>query len=362
MSDTDSASKTEEPTAQRLDRAREQGDVVKTADLPQVFSFAAAASVLAMMGGWMSNSLISGLTPFLAHPDSMAMALAGGGGMGVARQAVMAAAPTLAVVLCAAGFAGAAGHLVQTGLMWTPSRLELKFDKLSPLAGFKRLFGLDSLIHFGKSLLKVGVVAVIAWSIVAPHMHEMEQLAGMDPMAMLPFAIAILKKLAFAVGAFMLAVAGFDWFIQRQRFMARHRMSREELKEDYRQSEGDPHVKARQKALRIQRARQRMMSAVPKATVVVMNPTHYAVALKYDPDEGTAPQCVAKGMDAIALRIRAVAEDAGVPVIEDAPLARALFAAVEIEDFIPVGHYEAVAKIIGFIMSKAKKKLPGAVE
>lgn len=358
MSDTDSASKTEEPTGRKLEQARERGDVVKTPDLPQVFSFAAAASVLAVMGGWMSRNLMTGLVPFLQHPDSMA--LAGGGGMAVARQAVMAGAPVLAIVLGAAGFAGAAGHLVQTGLMWTPSRLELQFDKLSPMAGFKRLFGIDSLIHYGKSLLKVAVVAVIAWMIVHPRIHEMEQLAGADPMTMLPFAINILKKLAMGVGAFMLGVAGFDWFIQRQRFMARHRMSREELKEDYRQSEGDPHVKARQRALRMQRARQRMMSAVPKATVVVMNPTHYAVALKYDPDDGAAPQCVAKGVDAIALRIRAVAEAAGVPVIEDAPLARSLFAAVEIEDFIPVAHYEAVAKIIGFIMSK-QKKVAGAV-
>jgi flagellar biosynthetic protein FlhB len=362
MSDTSDAEKTEEPTARRLEHAREQGDVVKTPDLPQVFTFGAVAGVLMMMGDWMSRNLMTGLLPFLEHPDSMARSLEGGGGMVVARQAMMAGAPVLAIVLSAAALAGAAGHLVQTGLMWTPSRLALQFNKLSPLAGFKRLFGIDSLIHYGKSLLKVAIVSVIAWMIVQPHVHEMEQLSGADPMTMLPFAINLLKKLAMAVGGFMLAVAGFDWFIQRQRFMARHRMSREEMKEDYRQSEGDPHVKARQKALRIQRARQRMMSAVPRATVVVMNPTHYAVALKYDPDDGAAPQCVAKGMDAIALRIRAVAEAAGVPVIEDAPLARSLFAAVEIEDFIPVAHYEAVAKIIGFIMSKQKKKLPGAVE
>ena len=360
MSDSSDAEKTEEPTARRLEQAREQGDLVKTADLPQVLTFGAVAAVLVMMGDWMSRSLMSGLVPFLAHADSLR--LQGGGGMAVAHMAVMAAAPVLSVVLAVAAVAGAAGHVVQTGLIFNPSRLEIKFDKLSPLSGFKRLFGIDSLIHYFKSLLKVAVVSVIAWMVVKPHLHEMEQLAGADPMTMLPFAIGLLKKLAFAVGAFMLAVAGFDWFIQRQRFMARHRMSREEMKEDYRQSEGDPHVKARQKALRIQRARRRMMSAVPKATVVVMNPTHYAVALKYDPDDGAAPQCVAKGMDAIALRIRAVAEEAGVPVIEDPPLARSLFAAVEIEDFIPVAHYEAVAKIIGFIMTKQKKKLPGAVE
>jgi flagellar biosynthetic protein FlhB len=136
------------------------------------------------------------------------------------------------------------------------------------------------------------------------------------------------------------------------------RMSKEELKEDYKQSEGDPHVKARQKQIRMTRARQRMMQAVPNATVVVMNPTHYAVALRYEQGEDEAPICVAKGLDSLALKIRALAEESGVPVIEDPPLARALYAAVEIEEIIPAAHYEAVAKIIGFILNRGKKATP----
>jgi flagellar biosynthetic protein FlhB len=137
--------------------------------------------------------------------------------------------------------------------------------------------------------------------------------------------------------------------------MARMRMSKEELKEDFKQSEGDPHVKARQKQIRATRARQRMMQQVPKATVVVMNPTHYAVALKYEQGEDEAPLCVAKGLDSLALKIRGIAEEAGVPIIEDPPLARALYAAVEVDEMIPPAHYEAVAKIIGFILSGGKK-------
>jgi flagellar biosynthetic protein FlhB len=157
----------------------------------------------------------------------------------------------------------------------------------------------------------------------------------------------------------MLVITGADWFWQRQRFLSRQRMTKEEVKEDYKQTEGDPHVKARQRQIRVTRARRRMMSAVPTATVVVMNPTHYAVALKYEEGSGEAPQCVAKGMDALALRIREVAEEAGVAVIEDPPLARALFAAVEIDDFIPVAHYEAVAKVIGFVLSGKGKAAAG---
>ena len=185
-------------------------------------------------------------------------------------------------------------------------------------------------------------------------------MAEMDPMAILPYAIAILTKMAFAVGAFLLALAGADWFIQRQRFMSRQRMTKEQVKEDFKQTDGDPHIKARQRAIRIQRARRRMMAAVPGATVVLMNPTHFAVALKYEEGAAEAPLCVAKGMDAVALRIREIAEAAGVPVVEDAPLARALYATVEIDEYIPLNQYEAVAKVIGFVLG-ARKRRAGAL-
>jgi flagellar biosynthesis protein FlhB len=355
MSDTnDAASKTEEPTSRKLDQARERGDIVKTQDLPSLMAFAAATSALVVLGGWLSSNLAVGLMPFLEHPHSMQVQ--GAGGVAVARMALMAAAPLLAVVLGGAMLAGVGGHVIQTGLLWTPDRLKFDFKKVSPAAGFNKLFGVDALMQFVKSLLKVVAVGLIAWMVIRPHWSQILQLANMDPTGILPYTLDIFKRLAFAVGSFMLSIAGFDWFWQRQRFMVRQRMTKEEVKEDFKQTEGDPHVKGRQRQIRLQRARRRMMSAVPTATVVVMNPTHYAVALKYAEGEGGAPQCVAKGMDAIALKIRAVAEEAGVPVIEDPPLARALYAAIEIEDFIPVAHYEAVAKIIGFVLSGKGKR------
>jgi flagellar biosynthesis protein FlhB len=147
-----------------------------------------------------------------------------------------------------------------------------------------------------------------------------------------------------------------DWLWQRQRFLVRMRMTKEEVKEEFKNSEGDPHVKARQRQIRFERAKRRMMQAVPQATVVVMNPTHYAVALKYEQGETAAPTCVAKGLDSLALKIRAIAEEAGVPVIEDPPLARALYAAVDIDEMIPPAHFEAVAKIIGFILGAGKRR------
>ncbi|WP_372784930.1 flagellar biosynthesis protein FlhB [Phenylobacterium sp.] len=353
MSDADAASKTEEPTSRRLQQAAEKGEVVKTPDLPALASLAAASSVVALGGGGFANHMVVALKPFLAEPETMV--LGGQGGMHVLYISLMAAAPPMAAVLAAACVAGVAANLVQTGFSFHPEKLALDFSKLSPTAGFKRVFGLDGAAQFFKSLVKVFLTAVLAWWVLHPHLPELENLSGMEPVAMMGFATDILRRLLFAVVAFLLIVAGADWFWQRQRFMSRMRMTKEEVKEDFKTSEGDPHIKARQRQLRNERSRRRMIQAVPGATVVVMNPTHYAVALKYDADETPAPMCVAKGMDSLALKIREVAEANGVPVIEDAPLARALYAAVDVDEVIPPAHYEAVAKIIGFILNAGRK-------
>lgn len=357
MSDTnDAASRTEEPTPRKLERAREQGDVAKTPDLPSLASLAAAASVIAVAGGWMARNLAEALVPFLAHAGDID--LVGRGPIDVARRAAWAAAPILLLIMLAAALAGAAGNLIQTGFLFTPSKLRPDFGKVSPMQGFRRLFGLDGLIHFLKSLAKVVAVGLIGWWVLKPHVAALAGLAALEPGDMLPFAADVLRRLVFATLAFLLVVAGADWIWQRQRFLARMRMSKEEVKEEYRQSEGDPHVKARQRQIRAERARRRMMQAVPKATVVVTNPTHYAVALLYEAGETAAPICVAKGVDALALKIREVATEAGVPVIEDPPLARALYATVEIDEMIPQAHYEAVARIIGFILNGGRRARP----
>jgi flagellar biosynthetic protein FlhB len=360
MSDTnDAAARTEEPTPRKLERARERGDIPKTADLASLASLAAVASVVAIAGGLLARNLADALIPFLAKPD--AMTLQRGGAVEVARQALMAAAPVLVAVMAAAALAGAAGNLVQTGFVLTPERLRPDFSKVSPMAGFRRVFGIDGFVHFLKSLAKVAATGAIGWWVLKPHVTELAGLVALDPTAMLDFAADVLRRLMFAVLALLLVVAGADWFWQRQRFMARMRMTKEELKEDYRQSEGDPQVKGKQKQKRAEAARRRMMQAVPGATVVIANPTHFAVALKYEQGDDAAPVCVAKGLDSLALKIRAVAEEAGVPVVEDPPLARALYAAVEVDEMIPQAHYQAVAKIIGFILAAGRRAVAKAL-
>ena len=350
----DRESKTEEATPRKLEQAREKGDGVKTMDLGSFATLAATAAVVLIAGGWLSRNMAAQLTPFLSRPDEMI--LQGKGGVDILRYALMAGAPALLIVMLSAGASGAAASLLQTGLRFTPEKLKPDFSKVSPRKGFERIYGPDGLMHFVKSLVKVGLTGAIAWWVLKPFVPQLATLSALEPAAMLPFAIDVLKRLVFAVAALTLAIAGADWLWQRQRFLTRMRMTREEVKEDFKQTDGDPHVKARQKQIRNERARRRMMQAVPGATVVVMNPTHYAVALKYEAGETAAPMCVAKGLDTLALKIRAVAEAAGVPVIEDPPLARALYAAVDIDEMIPAAHYEAVAKIIGFILGAARRR------
>jgi flagellar biosynthetic protein FlhB len=344
----DQSSKTEEPTQRKLDEARRKGDVAKSMDLPTWASLAAAFGVLAIGGGWMVRDLAETLLPFVARPDRFDVTGEGLRGMSVA--IALACAPILLAVLLTAALAGAAGSLLQTGVLFSPSKLSFDLKKLSPMQGFKRLFGVDALVQFLKSLIKLVVIASIVWLVSRPHLKELEHLAGMEPAAMLPFARDLLVALFMAVLAFLGVAAGIDYVWQRHRFMVRMRMSREELKEDYKQSEGDPHVRAKLKQIRTERSRQRMMQNLSKATVVITNPTHFAVALRYEPGQTAAPVCVAKGMDSLALKIRAVAGEHAIPIIEDPPLARALYASMGVDEVIPRQHFEAVAKIIGFIL------------
>jgi flagellar biosynthetic protein FlhB len=352
--DTDQSSKTEEPTSRRLDEARKHGDVAKSADLASWASLAGTTGAVAIAGGWACQDLSRRLLPFLASAGDVE--LEHGGAVEVFRQAVNAAAPILILTLGAGVVFGVAGNVLQHGFLWTTEKMKPDLSKVSPIEGFKRLFGIDGFAQFIRSVLKIVIVAWVAWASLNPHVHDLEALTGMDPAGILPFASGLLRTLAIAVLTFLGAGALIDWIWQRQRFLSKMRMSREELKEEIRQSEGDPHVKAKIRQIRNDRARRRMMQQVPKATVVIANPTHYAVALLYKEGETAAPVCLAKGVDRVALKIREIAEEAKVPVIEDPPLARALYASVELDEPIPVGHYQAVAKIIGFVLSQAKKR------
>jgi flagellar biosynthetic protein FlhB len=357
--ENDGASKTEEATPRKLEEARRKGDVPKTQDLAPFAALAASVAVLATLGGPLSRDLAEAMMVYVAQAH--ALELADGGAVEVMRRAALAAAPAIGAVMLAAAVAGAAGNLVQHGLLWSGEKIKFDLKKVSPLSGFKRLFGADALIQFAKTFIKLIATGAVVWFAIKSHLTELQGLSALNVLAMLPLTRDLLWAITWPVLMLLAVMAGGDWLLQRFRWTQRQRMTKQELKEDFKQSEGDPHVRAKLRQMRAEIAKRRMMQTLPTATVVVMNPTHYAVALRYEPRETAAPVCVAKGLDDLALRIRAVAEEHGVAVVEDPPLARMLYAAVDVDETIPREHFEAVAQIIGFILGGREKRTAPAL-
>jgi len=347
--------KTEEASGRKLQQAREKGEVAKSADVPQALSLIGACAVVAIAGPSICRNLAADLVPFLAHPDQLLNSMDGDGGVTILHAVIFDIIPVLILVLGTAMFFGVAGNVLQTGLIFAPDKLKPDFSKLNPLGGFKKLFGLDSLVQFGKTVVKLIITGFIVWSVLKTRVAAMLALTDASPVMILPYIREGFIALAMAVCIFLFVGGAADYMWQRWRFMERMKMSKQEQKEEYKQTEGDPHVKAKLRALRVEKSRRRMMANVAKATVVVTNPTHYAVALLYDPAESQVPVCVAKGMDSVALKIREEAGKHDVPIVEDPPLARALYAAIDIDEAIPESHYAAVAKLIGFILGRKRR-------
>ncbi len=346
-------SQTQEPTQRRLEQARQDGDVAKSPEIAAFAALACASAVLLGAGGGLARSIADSLTPFIAHPE--AIDLSGRGGAAVFRAALTALAPA-ALVMLAAAAGGAAGNLIQHGFLFTPKRLAPDFKKLNPFAGLKRLVGPDNLINFAKTFAKFTLTVVVVWLVLRGRMAALPALSALPPTAILPLAIDMLRAMLMAALLLLAPTAGLDWLVQRHRYMTRMRMSREQVKQEHKESEGDPQLKAKIKAMRTARSKKRIIQNVPKATLVIANPTHFAVALRYVQGETAAPVCVAKGVDSLALKIREVAQVHRIAVVEDPPLARALYAAVDIDETIPREHFQAVAKIVGFVMGAGRRR------
>ncbi|HEX4270792.1 MAG TPA: flagellar biosynthesis protein FlhB [Rhizomicrobium sp.] len=355
MADEDKSQQTEEPTAKRLEQAREQGDVVKSTEVTAFVLLGAGTLALAMFGKYTAMSLARTLTTFIEQPDAMSVDAAGLSAMAreLLPQVAMALMPIFAVLVAA----GVAGHVLQARPGFSIDKIAPDFSKVSPVAGFTRMFGPEGWMNLLKGLLKIAIVGIAIWTQLWPERGGLEAILNQSTAAVVGDMSHLLFKVLMAALVSLGVIAGFDYFWQRMRWLSRNRMSKQEIKEEYRQNEGDPHIKSKIRQLRHERARKRMMTAVPQATVVLMNPTHYAVALKYESGKMAAPICVAKGIDALALRIRAVAEENNVPVVENPPLARALHAAIEIDDPVPAEHFKAVAQVIGYVM-RLQGKLP----
>ncbi|MBI0535399.1 flagellar biosynthesis protein FlhB [Roseomonas sp. KE2513] len=336
------------PSARRLEKAREEGQVPNSREasgfMALLLAILAAASALPTMG----RDLLRALRGILERGHELS-----------AQQALELLQPSALVLLpvLAAAAIGAAGTtLLQTRGLVSAQGLKPQLSRLSPMSGFKRLVGMEALIEFLKTLLKMALVGAAIWH--AGAAPELLETLMHQPAAALLSTVADqgLRLVAATLAAFALLAAA-DVFLVHFRHLRRLRMSREEMKQEAKDSEGDPHVKGKQKAVRQQRARQRMMAAIPRAAVVITNPTHFAVALGYDEGSAAAPKILAKGADEVAARIRERARESGVPLVSNPPLARALFK-LPLETEIPPEHYQAVAEIIAFVWRARSNRPP----
>jgi flagellar biosynthetic protein FlhB len=347
VADEHDSDRTEDPTQKRLDEAHERGDVVKSQEVSTWFVIGGGALMLAAFSGSMSGGLTTTFRGLIAN--SHQIPVDGRGLISIAgrieREVLAAIALPLAVLVLAA----LAGTMIQHRLVWSADSLKPKFSKISPLAGLKRLFSSQALANFAKGLIKLAVIGSVMVALLWPQRHRLEGLVSTDILGTLLLTRSLSLELLAAVVAIMFLVAAADYLFQYRQWFERQKMSLREMKEEFKQTEGDPLVKGKIRQLRQARMRKRMMAAVPKASVIITNPTHYAIALQYDRGM-EAPVCLAKGVDAVALKIREVAGEHSIPIVENPPLARALHAAVEIDQEIPPEHYKAVAEIIGYVM------------
>ena len=353
--DGDDEQKTEEPTQKRLDEALKKGNI---ANSREVGSFLMMFS-LAITVAWFSPKMMVAaghlLTPFIERPDSLPVDANGLGHL--LQDTVFGGAGIVVGPIIAAVAAAIAGGLLQHGLVISAEPIIPKFSKLSPIAGLKRIFSAKTLVEFIKNLMKIGVVGWVAYSAVYSHLGHLRQLPDTTTEGMLIFLALLAKRIVIGAAIVMFFIALMDVIYQRYQHTKSLRMTKQEIKDEYKQSEGDPMIKGRLRRLRAERAKKRMMTAVPTADVVITNPTHFAVALKYDTGIMAAPMVVAKGQDLIALKIREIATAHNVPIVENPPLARALFSSAEVDKEIPYTHYEAVAKVISYVYQLKGKKV-----
>jgi len=346
--DQDQSQQTEEPTQKRLDDALEHGDVVKSSEVQTLVLLFGGTLAIAAFGSSATLGLAKTFQRFLAEPDQIA--IGPGELMGLMRDLLERLALILGPIFVVMMIAALAGNLIQHRPVFTFERLKPDLSKLSLTKGLTRMFGVDGLSNLFKGLLKIAIVGAAVWTQLWPERASLEAVLGHSPAAIAGDMTHLLFKVLIAALAAMAAIAGADYLLQRFQFLKRNRMSKHDIKEEFRQTEGDPMIKARVRQIRQERAKRRMIAAVPEATVVITNPTHFAVALKYESGKMAAPVCVAKGVDGLALRIREVAKEHGVPVVENPPLARTLHAAVDVDEAIPPEHYKAVAQVIGYVL------------
>ena len=353
--DSDRSQKTEEATPRRLLEAREKGQVMTSQEVSHLAVMIGGALIAGFLGPFLAYKILGISGGLLQNFHAIRVDASNIGNIfsEVVLELTIGIGPTIILLMALA----VAGKLVVSGLVFSSDSLTPKVERISPIKGVTRLISIKSFVEFLKGILKLTIVATIVGMVAVPQLDRVEILMQMD-VAQTADETRLLIAQMFVVAIFVMGIiAGLDYMYQRFEFLKQMRMTKQEVKDELKQSDGDPLVRGRLRQIRADRARARMMAAVPTADVVVTNPTHFAVALKYESEIMSAPKVVAKGVDEVAFRIRDLANDNDVPIVENPPLARALFAAADLDDEVPSEHYKAVAEIISYVFQLKNKKL-----
>ncbi|MBK9120290.1 MAG: flagellar biosynthesis protein FlhB [Phycisphaerales bacterium] len=340
----DGGDRTEQPTARRREEAREEGQVARSQDLTAAASLLAALVLLRFFGPGLLDSFLDMLTALGEPPELTADALAPWirrVSMGVAA----ACLPLLALlVVCTAG-----AGMAQAGLMLTPKKLGFKPEHINPVKGLQRVFSSEALVRFGMGLFKVLIVGALAYFFISSQIVALLATGGLHPAGFLGRGAGVVFDLALRLGFALLVLALLDYAFQRWRLEQQLMMTKQQVRDELKKMEGDPLLKQRRRQMQARLAMQRVQAEVPRADVVVTNPTHYAIAIRYDERTMRAPRVVAKGKDLLAQRIRLLAQQHQVPIVERPPLARALYAGVEVGQDVPPAFYRAVAEVLAYV-------------
>lgn len=353
----DESSKTEEASERKLERAREEGNVPLSQEVKSWFMLFAALMMLWGLAPFIMERTTAVVYKFIERPQELPV-----DPLGLRDLLRDTALDMFVVLMLPLGLflvLAAASALVQIGFLYAPKRMELKWERVNLFANAKEFITKAKIVDLIKGVFKITAVGYAGWLVVKPRILNILNSSAFDVASILELIYKLLLLILLTMVMIVFVIAFADYFYQKFSYLKRQRMTKQEVKDEYKQMEGDPQVKMRLRSIRMERLRKRMMANVPNASVVVTNPTHFAVALRYEPEEGMeAPVVVAKGQDFIALKIREIATQNDVPIVENPPLARALFASVEIDSPIPTEHYAAVADVIKYVYQLKGKTLP----
>jgi len=339
--------RTEPASQKRREEARKKGQIARSREIPSVFILLSGMGVFYFAGSRLFEAMagvMQSVFQNLGRP-SLSEASAHTLMVFVSVKILQMLWPLMLAVIAA----GAAANLLQVGFMFSAEPLAPKLSKLDPIKGLGKLFSLRALIELTKSFIKIIIVGGMAYAVIRPEFARIPSLLNLEVVEILSFVAVIAFKVGIATCGALILLAALDYVFQRWQHEKDLRMSKQEVKEELKQREGDPMVKARIKKMQTALARHRMMENVPQAAVVITNPTHLAIALKYDAQSMNAPQVIAKGAGFIAARIREIAAANDIPVVENKPLAQTLYKTVELDHFIPAELYRAVAEILAYV-------------